>query len=147
MIKSVLTSLQSSSANRPRWIVNGFMLLREKLTDIGKVAGDSSGRRHRRTDQVGAAAWSLAALEIAIAGACRPLAGPEPICIPRHAHAAPRLPPFGAGLDKDAVEPFGLGLVPHSLAAGHHQRLHGRGRLAALEHTSRSPQIFNSSVG
>ena len=103
----------------------------EKLADVGEVAGDGGGGGHGRADQVGAAARALAALEVAVAGAGGSLAGLELVGVHGQAHAAPRLPPFGAGLQEDAVEPLGLGLVPDLLAAGHDQRPHARGRLAA----------------
>ena len=76
------------------------------------MAGDGGGGGHGRADQVGAAARALTALEVAVAGAGRALAGLELVGVHGQAHAASRLPPFGAGLEEDPVEPLGLGLVP-----------------------------------
>ena len=100
-------------------------------SDVGEVAGDGGGGGHGRADQVGAAAGPLPALEVAVAGAGRALAGLELVGVHRQAHAAARLPPLGAGLEEDAVEPLGLGLMPDRLAAGHDQGLHAGRDLSA----------------
>ena len=111
------------------------------------MAGDGGGGGHGRADQVGAAARPLTALEVAVAGAGRALAGPELVGVHGQAHAASGLPPFGAGLEEDAVQAFRLGLVPDSLAAGHDQGLHAGGRLSSLEDPGRRPQVFDPAVG
>src|SRR4051812_48809000 len=106
MIRSVLTSLQSSTATRPRWVTKGSMSfpgrkggacpdLLEHLAHVGEVPHNGRGRGHGRADQVGATAGPLAALEVAVARARRPLAGRELVGVHRQAHAAARLPPLG----------------------------------------------------
>ena len=97
------------------------------------MSGDGGGGGHGRADEMGAAARPLTALEVAVAGAGRALAGLELVGVHGQAHAASRLPPFGAGLLEDAVQAFRLGLVSDRLAAGHDQGLHACGRLSSFE--------------
>ena len=92
-------------------------------------------------------AGALAALEVAVAGAGGALAGLELVGIHRQAHAATRLPPLGAGLGEDPVQPLGLGLVPHLLAAGNDQCPDAVGDLATLEDPGRGPQVLDPPVG
>ena len=118
-----------------------------QLPDVGEMAGDGGGGGHGRADQVGAAAGPLTALEIAVAGAGRPLAGLELVGVHRQAHAASRLPPLGAGLEKDAVQAFRLGLVADRFAARHDQGLDAGGGLPSLEDLGGGPQVFDPAVG
>ena len=118
-----------------------------ELADIDEMAGDGGGGGHGGADQVGAAARSLAALEVAVAGAGRALTGLELVGVHGQAHAASGLPPFGAGLEKDAVQALGFGLVPDRLAPGHDQRLHAGGGLSSLENSGRCPQVFDPAIG
>ena len=111
------------------------------------MAGDGGGGGHGRADQVGPAAGALPPLEVAVAGAGRALAGLEAVGVHGQAHAAPRLPPLGAGLDEDAVEPLGLGLIADRLAPRHDQGAHPRGDLAALEDPGGGPQVLDPAVG
>ena len=74
--------------------------------------------------------------------------GLELIGVHRQAHAAPGLSPFGAGLQEDAVQSLGLGLMPDRLAArarpapGRPARSCGRGRrCAAVRRSSIRPLV------
>src|SRR4051812_36684471 len=117
MIRSVFTSDQSSRATRPRWVTKASMSLVgaerhrkgrvsgnrafarrasiQEFADVREVAGDRRRRRHRGADEVGAASGTLAALEIAVRGAGRALAGGELVGVHGQAHAASGLPPLG----------------------------------------------------
>src|SRR3954470_18889720 len=144
MIRSVLTSLQWSTATRPRCVTNGSiggssslglgLGLAEHLADVDEVARDGGGGGHGGADEVGPAAGPLTPLEVAVARAGRALAGGELVGVHRQAHAAARLTPLDAGRGEDLVEPLGLGLVADRLAPGDHQGADAFGHLAALEH-------------
>src|SRR3954471_6373324 len=67
-------------------------VMAEQPADVGEPAGDGGGGGHGRAEQVGPAAGPLAALEVAVAGAGRPLAGGELVGVHGQAHAAPGLP-------------------------------------------------------
>ena len=75
---------------------------------------------------MGAAPPSLAALEVAVGGRRRPLAGGQLVGVHGQAHRAPRLAPVEAGRREDLVEPLRLGLGLHPVGAGHHQGPHAR---------------------
>src|SRR4051812_48792834 len=100
MIRSVLTSLQSSTATRPRCVTNGSiggssslvlgLGLAEHLADVDEVAGDGGGGGHGGADEVGPAAGPLPAFEVAVARAGRALARRGVVGGPRPGHAATR---------------------------------------------------------
>ena len=119
----------------------------QQRANVGEPAGDGGGGGHGRADKVSPSAGSLAALEVAVARAGRPLTGLEPVGIHRQAHAAAGLAPLGARLGEDPVEPLGLGLMPDLLAAGHDQRPDSLGHLSPLEDLGRRPQVLDPSVG
>ena len=119
----------------------------EQLADVSEVAGDGGGGGHGRADEVGASAGTLAALEVTITGAGGSLAGRELVGIHGQAHAASRLPPFGAGLEENAVEALGFGLVAHLLAAGDDQGTDAGGRLPTAEDPGRGAEIFDPAIG
>src|SRR4051794_36764307 len=99
MIRSVLTSLQSSTATRPRCVTNGSiggssslgLGLAEHLADVDEVARDGGGGGHGGADEVGPAAGPLPPFEVAVARAGGALAGGELVGVHRKAHAAARL--------------------------------------------------------
>src|SRR5262249_13463021 len=66
MIWSVSTSTRSSGATRPEWEVKGCMCCSIPVANVHEVAGDGGRGGHRRTHQVGTAAFALATFEIAI---------------------------------------------------------------------------------
>ena len=89
--------------------------------------------------------WRPSKLRLLVLAAA--LAGLKPVGVHRQAHAATRLAPLGAGLGEDAVQPLGLGLVPHLLASRHDQRAHALGDLASLEDPGRGAQVLDAAVG
>src|ERR1700677_1482813 len=70
--------------------------LTHQLADIGDAAGDSGGGDHGGAGEVGAGAWPLAALEIAVGGGDRPLPRCQHITAGGDAHGAAGLAPFEA---------------------------------------------------
>ena len=119
--------------------------LHAQLLRRGEVAGDGGGGGDGGGDEVGAAAAALAALEVAVARARRPLAGSQLVGVHRQAHRASRLAPVGAGGREHPVETLRLGLRPHGVAAGHDHHPLG-GDVAAVEHGRRSPQVLDAAV-
>ena len=101
------------------------------VANIDKVAGDGGGGGHGGRNQVGAAPLALPAFEVAIAGRGTALARRELVGIHGQAHAAAGLAPFEAGLAKDPVKPFALGLSFHLAAAGHDHRADALGYVVA----------------
>src|SRR5580693_120493 len=123
------TVLQAVSANTiPIRATNAASLLAivspflSESTDVDKMPGDRGRRRHRRADQVGAAARTLAALEVAVGGRRTPLAGTQPVVVHAQAHRASRLPPFESRRREDAIQPFALGLRLDRPRSRHDQR-------------------------
>src|SRR6185437_10693036 len=93
-------------SDRPR-----FSSLSAELPHIREVAGHGGGGGHRRADQMGFRAGSLAALEIAVRGRGDALAVLGAVVVHRHAVRAAGFAPFETGFEEDAVEAFLLGLV------------------------------------
>ena len=72
----------------------------------------------------------------------------QTVRVHRQAHGATGLTPFKAGLDKNLVQTFLLGLRLDQTGARHHQRLfHGSGNLAAFGNGGRRAQVFDARVG
>ena len=90
--------------------VNGLQPKRP-LTDAVAINLHGSGGGHCGTDQVCATSRTLAAFEIAVAGAGATLAGFQPVCIHGQAHAAAGLAPFKASGFEDFMQTFALGLL------------------------------------
>ena len=91
---------------------------------------------------------ALPANEIAIRGAGTALAGRHLIGVHAQAHGTARLAPFEAGINEDAVQPFGFGLALHKAGTRYHQRLpHVAGHLAAAHHIGSHAQILDAAVG
>src|SRR5262245_12129526 len=74
MIKSVLTSLQSRRASRPRWVTNGSMKGDSGLGDFGAWFRGGDHARSRRTS----VKWPVTAAAAAIAGLTRWVRPPGP---------------------------------------------------------------------
>ena len=125
MIWSVSTSERSSGTAVPWTIWTACMRAPSRVRE-GEVAGDGGGGGDGGGDEVGAPAPALAALEVAVAGGRRALAGGELVRVHGQAHRAARLPPVEAGGGEHLVEPLGLGLVLHGEAAGHDERADAR---------------------
>src|SRR5258707_735365 len=96
---------------------------------------------------MGASARTLPADEIAVGGGDAALARSDRVAVHRQAHRAAGLAPFEAGIEEDAVEPFGLGLALDVLRARHHPGPHMARYLPALGHHSRSTQVRQPAVG
>src|SRR5690606_30296617 len=112
IIWSVSTLTRSRGATRPSCRMNGstgslFLSawrggaalhghLDADLPDVHEMPVDGRSRRHLGTDQMGAAAPSLPALEIAVGRGGAPLAGHEDVRVHAEAHAAARFPPLEA---------------------------------------------------
>ena len=109
------------------------------------MAGDGGGRRHRGADQMGPAAGTLAASEVAVAGGGRTLARRHQVAVHADAHRTAREPPFEAGLGKDPVQTLRLRLTLHQAGAGDdHRRDH---RLAAPGDRRGGAQVLDPAVG
>src|SRR5687768_8544092 len=93
------------------------------LPYIHKMPRHCGGGGHCRRDEVCAASLALAAFEVAVAGACAPLARLQLVGVHRQAHRAARLAPLEARLLEDPVESFFLGLLLHLPAAGNDHRV------------------------
>src|SRR5438046_10722250 len=78
------------------------------------MTGDGGRGRHRRTDEVGAAATSLPSLEVPVAGRGAPFARPKDVRIHAEAHRAAGVAPLEAGFAKQRIETLRLALPLHA---------------------------------
>src|SRR3546814_19429218 len=62
-------------------------------------------------------------------------------------HRAPRLAPFEAGVDENAIEPFLLGLALDQSRSGHDQRAHPIGHVPAVGDRRSRAQLLDPAVG
>src|ERR1700674_1624027 len=102
MTWSVSTFKRSSGATRPACLVKDSIsgVLRKVQVErahVDEMSGDSGGSGHNRADQMRAAAFALAALEIAIGGTGAALAGKQNVVIHPETHAAAGLAPLESG--------------------------------------------------
>src|SRR5262249_3531770 len=102
---------------------------------------------HGGGDEVRAAAFALAAFEIAVAGAGTALAGLELVGIHRQAHAAAGFTPVEAGFFEDAIEAFLLGLLFHLAAAGNDHGIDRARDAVAFDDGGGGAEIADPSVG
>src|SRR5688572_30909491 len=112
MIWSVSTLARSSGATRPCSTVNFSMCLAPGA-HVDEMSRDRRGGRHRRAHEVSAPSVALPPLEVAIRSRRAALARLEAVGVHREAHRAARLAPLEAGVAKDAIEAFALGLRFH----------------------------------
>src|SRR5450759_5896279 len=99
MMASVSTLLRSSGATNPVMTRKACMIcVLAQPTNVDEMAGDARGRRHGRTDQMGASAGALAPLEVAVRRRRAALAGLEPVVVHRQAHRASGLAPIDTGV-------------------------------------------------
>src|SRR6266851_2397736 len=89
------------------------------VADIHKMPGDGGGSGHRRADEVGAPAASLAALEVAVAGGGAAFAFGELVAVHGDAHTATRLTPLETGVAEDVGQSFLLGHAANLSRAGY----------------------------
>src|SRR5215475_14932904 len=94
-----------------------------------------------------ARAGTLAADEIAVGGRHTALAGRNRVAVDRETHRAAGLAPFEAGLEKDAVQPLGLGLPLDVLRARDDPGPHMACHLAALGDLGGVAQVAQPTVG
>src|SRR5207237_292117 len=83
-------------------------------------------------------AASLAAFEIAIAGAHAVLAAPDHIAVHAEAHGAARFAPLRARFEEHPIEAFRLRLTLDLLRAGHHEHPEARGNPSSAQHAGRA---------
>ena len=84
----------------------------------GQGAADGGRRGDRRRHQVGAAAFALAAFEVAVGRRRATLARRELIGVHAEAHRAAGLPPFGTRGGEDLAQAFGFGLARTRMEPG-----------------------------
>src|SRR4029077_4420903 len=87
------------------------------------MAGDRGGGGHYRADQVSAAVFALAALEIAVGRAGAALVRRQHVGIHADAHAAPCVAPFKTRVAENLVETFLFGLRFNSARTGNDECL------------------------
>src|SRR6266853_665288 len=75
-------------------------------TDVNKMAGNRGGGGHDRADEMRAAVFALAALEIAIAGAGAALVRRQYVGVHADAHAAAGVAPLETGRGENFIEAF-----------------------------------------
>src|SRR3954453_5448348 len=101
MIWSVSTSTRSSGATSPVCLVKGSIVRSAPIPHVHEVTRDGGRGGHGCTPQVGAAAFTLATLEISVRRAGAALAWLQDVWIHAQAHAAACLAPLEPGVDKD----------------------------------------------
>src|SRR4051812_39761758 len=121
MIWSVSTSARSSTLTWPEITRTGSMSV--PLPDVDEAPLDRGRGRHLGREQVGAAAASLAALEVAVGGRGAALARAEDVRVHAQAHRAARRAPVEPGGAEHVVEALGLGLLAHLLGPGDDHRV------------------------
>ena len=150
MIWSVSRFARGSAAATPVRVVNGSMALRHRL-----------GRKRRTSVMrpVTAAAATIAGLIrwVRPPAPCRPSklrlvleaqrSPGQVVVVHRDAHRAARLAPFEAGVEEDAVEAFGFGLVAHRGRARDDHGAHAGRDPAAAQHARGVAQVVDAPVG
>src|SRR5687767_10477362 len=119
-----------SLRERERWPV----ALAVPGADVDEVAGQGGGGGHLGPDEVGAASFALASLEVAIGGGGAALAGLQDVRVHAQAHGAACLAPVKAGGPEDLVQALGLGRCLYLHRARHHHGVDVRVDLLALHH-------------
>src|SRR5216684_1530408 len=89
-----------------------------EFAHVHKMTGDGGGGGHDRADEVRAAVFALAALEIAITGAGAALVGRQDVGVHADAHAAARVAPLETGRGENFIEAFFFGLRLDAAGAG-----------------------------
>src|SRR5712664_1216952 len=94
-----------------------------EFAHVDEMASDGRGSGHDRANQVRAAVFALAALEIAIAGAGAALVRRQDVGVHADAHAAAGVAPLETGGGEYLVQALFLGLCLDAARAGGDQRL------------------------
>src|SRR4030081_2792770 len=111
------------------------------------MAGDSGGRSHRRADQVGAAAFALTTLKVAVRRARAAFARLQDVGVHTQAHAAASLAPLEAGVGEHAVEALCLGGYFDLVRARNDHCSHSRVNTLAAHHVGGGAQVFDAGIG
>src|SRR5260370_3672840 len=115
-IWSVSTLTRSSGITLPLCVENGCIvaLLLDwgdvEFADVDEMACYGGGCGHKRADQVRAAVFALAALEIAVGGAGAAFVGRQDVGVHADAHAAAGIAPLEAGGGENFGQAFFFGL-------------------------------------
>src|SRR5215471_11568293 len=110
VLQAVLSTAKAAADNTATSFLISCSLSSES-THVDEMSGDRGRGSHRRTDEMGAPAGTLPALEVAIRGRSTALARSQSILVHSEAHRASRLAPFEASGGEDAVETLALGLL------------------------------------
>src|SRR5260370_15559148 len=128
-IGSVSTLTRSSGITLPLCVENGCIvaLLLDwgdvEFADVDEMACYGGGCGHQRADQVRAAVFALAALEIAVGGAGAAFVGRQNVGVHADAHAAAGIAPLETGGGENFVQAFFFGLRFDAPRTGNDQRL------------------------
>src|SRR5258706_1117783 len=109
------------------------------------MPGNGCRGGHFRADEVGAATFALAALEVAVTGAGAALAGLEDVRVHSEAHRAAGLTPFETGVLENAVEPLLLRLGFDHRGTGHHHRADGSCNLLPGRDARGRAEVFDAA--
>src|SRR5437879_4947832 len=119
-----------------------------EFADVDKMAGDGGGGGHYRADEVRAAVFALAALEVAVAGAGAAFVGRQDVGVHADAHAAAGVAPLETGGAENFVEALFFGLRLDAAGAGDNQRLLDVFRhVLAGDKTRGGAQIIEARIG
>ena len=108
------------------------------------VIADGGGGQRRGEERPPALA--LAALEVAVRGRDRVLAGRQLVAVHGDAHRAAGLAPFGAGRPEDVGEALVLGLLLHLLAARHDHHPDAVGDLPVAQDRRGEAEVADPAV-
>src|SRR6266403_5002445 len=112
------------------------------------MSGDGGCCGHNRADQVRAAVFALAALEIAIAGAGAAFVRWQDVRVHADAHAASGVAPLDTGSSEDFVQPFFFSLGLDAARAGNDERLlDGLGNVLTLNKMRGGAEIIEARIG
>src|SRR6266496_1695746 len=98
---------------------------RHQVPDVREAARARRRRSHRRTDEMRASPGALPPLEVAVRRRGTPLARREDVRVHSEAHRAACTAPLEAGVEEDANEALGLGLLLHLSRPRDHLRADG----------------------
>src|SRR5229473_8288806 len=153
-IWSVSTLTRSSGITLPLCVENGCIvaLLLDwgdvEVADVDEVTGDGGGCGHQRADQVRAAVFALAALEIAVGGAGAALVRRQHVGVHADAHAAAGIAPLETGGGEYLVQALFLGLRLDAARAGDDQRLlDAAGDMFADDELRGGTEIVDAGIG
>src|SRR5580704_3858949 len=104
-----MLAISSGAATAVRTVKGCIDKTSRELPHVGQSAEYRGRSDHGGTHDVGERAAALAAFVIAVGGRRATLAGRNQFAVRAVAHRTSGVPPFEAGLDKNAIEPFGLG--------------------------------------